>query len=161
MTSGPDQYAAAEQLIAHSRSIGADDLDPAQLAVVTLLEALTRATLAAAAAAALSEGAMPGADYDAWVRVAGGEGALPVWWLDDGAENPGAPPLYTTDIAARAAAVGEYVAANPFSNLDLERDVDWFAPADDDEAEAGDAELAVRERRTGIFVRPIQPQGGA
>lgn len=68
MTSGPEHYTAAEALLHDSRSITADDLDPAQLLAAVLAEAQVRATLALAAAAALSERS---ADYGEWQRVAG------------------------------------------------------------------------------------------
>lgn len=68
MATGPQHYADAEALLRESRSITADDLDPAQLLMATLAEAQVRATLALAAATALSE---RGADYGEWQRVAG------------------------------------------------------------------------------------------
>ncbi len=68
MATGPQHYTEAEKLLAESRGITADDLDPAQLIAIMLAEAQVRATLALAAATALSE---RGADYGEWQRVAG------------------------------------------------------------------------------------------
>jgi len=57
MDSGPENYTASLKLIAEARTIGADDLSPAELLFATLLEAQTRATLALAAATALQHDA--------------------------------------------------------------------------------------------------------
>lgn len=72
MKSGPENYLESLKLIAESRTIGADDLSPFELALLAVLEAQARATLALAAATAMAEGGhMPGADFDAWAEAAG------------------------------------------------------------------------------------------
>lgn len=77
MATGPEHYKRAEKLIAESRTIGADDLTPAQLLDATLREAQVRATLALAAATALQHeqpwflSASNRDDGSGWAMVAG------------------------------------------------------------------------------------------
>lgn len=168
MSSGPEHYAEAEQLLAQADEWldGEDAPDSFELVharrAEDLAAAQVHATLALAAATALAEGGMmPGGEFDAWIAVCASQpipaGApAQVYWLDDGHENAGKPPLYTTDSAAYGAAVDRYCQDNPLSDPDSDQ-VDWLAPEDEDDA-TGDVELAIRGRRTGIFVRPIRPK---
>jgi hypothetical protein len=69
---GPEHYLEAAHLLRYSRSITADDLDPAQLLAVILAEAQVHATLALAAATALtSKDSTPERVFDAWFEIAG------------------------------------------------------------------------------------------
>lgn len=73
MTAGPDHYLLAEDLLAQSHTIGADDLSPAELLAATLAKAQVHATLALAAAVGLNDAqeGMPVTDSLAWAHVAG------------------------------------------------------------------------------------------
>lgn len=72
MSSGPEHYQLAEDFLAQSHSIGADDLTPGELLAATLAEAQVHATLALAAATAINAvGGMPDRDWTAWAAAAG------------------------------------------------------------------------------------------
>jgi hypothetical protein len=162
MATGPQHYQRAEQLLTESRTIGGDDLDPWQLLMATLAGAQARATLALAAAVALSEnGSMPGTDFDAWATVASADpaqsGRSAVWWLDDGHENPGEPELYLSEAAAIAAGNKQFREANFPEHQDAE--LTWTVFEEENGPDA--LELVAAGRCTGMIVRPVRPKAAA
>lgn len=160
MASGPSHYAEAERLFAQAINPYENLPYDNDMSSRILAAAQVQATLAHAAATALSEGGMmPGAAADAWAAACATQpipaaGTTRVWWLDDGQENAGAPELYATHGAAFAAGIAEFRAANPQQFLPSE--LVW---SEFDGPET--LELVAAGRRTGIFVRPVQPKGGA
>jgi hypothetical protein len=167
MATGPEHYTEAEKCLAK-----ADDYPYGDERESTAFRgAQVHATLALAAAKALSEGGMmPGADFDAWAAVCASAPKQPVestplWWLDDGHENPGPPELYTSDEAAREAAEKQYCNANPLAaGVSMQWQLTEDVETDDDGAPVGafyDMELIGAGWRTGIFVRPVWPKDAA
>ena len=158
MATGPEQYAKAEECLGRLPSLEYGSHEAHE----QLLEAQVRAMLALAAATAVAEGcSMPGVDFDAWYAAVGVKRAIEtprVWWVDDGQENPGKPPLYTSEPTARDAAIKRFEHDNPFTDT-FPGIVSWQRPQDEDDTD--DAELSIKGRRTGIFVRPLQPKDGA
>lgn len=166
MSTGPQHYREAEQLLGYASELG-DEMRGSTRDMSFLAEAQAHATLALAAATALNPcevGAPEYRAYQGWRAIAentqGAPAAAPaqVWWLDDGEEHAGKPPLYTDGATARDAAIKLFERDNPFT--DTGGFVSWQQSEDEDDA-ADDAELTVRGRRTGIFVRPIRPKDGA
>lgn len=158
MATGAHHYAEAEKCLGRLPDLtyGSDE------AREQLLEAHVRATLALAAATALSEnGSMPGADFDAWAKVAGADpapsGPLTVWWLDDGGESP-EPELYATEAAARQAAVDAWKTANPFTEI---TNLEWLAADSSIGDPHTDAELNINHHYTGHVVRARRPKAAA
>jgi hypothetical protein len=165
MATGPEHFAEAESLLEQADEWLNGEDAPDELAHARRGEDLTaaqvHATLALAAATALSEnGAMPGADFDAWAKVASADPAqrlrLSVWWLDDGHENPGAPELYFTQGAALDAGVKQFRDDN-FDRQDAQLTWTLF----EEENGEGSLELVADGRCTGIIVRPVQPKDAA
>ncbi|MGH3416208.1 MAG: hypothetical protein ACRDVE_05330 [Actinocrinis sp.] len=152
MATGPEHYTEAESFLdqAQGTSYG-DDRE-----TYALHSAQVHATLALAAATAPLSYTSADAEGIAWARAVGT--APPhvrlTWWLDDGQENPGAPELYTTKAVACDAAIKRYERDNPF--IDTGGVVVWL-PLEEPDGSDG-AELAVRGRRTGIFVRLLRPK---
>ncbi len=167
MGTGPEHYAEAERLIADSinpHTGGPYDDDPVGCIRNSLLAAQAHATLALTAATAPITHRNVVDQTAAWAEVIG---AAPprirlTWWLDDGQENPGKPPLYTTYETACQAGAERYKADNPFADLITRTDaLCWLDVEDADDDAREDVELAVNGRRTGIFVRPIRPKDEA